>query len=170
MRNNKKRRETMRHHRVEMWPMTLAMRDGRTDEQTTREDSAAQLLICETLSFAIYVQYTVWCKYLQRFPRHHHHHCGGQCNSVYTGAHIVDAGHLLDFTGLHDSNYFNRPNFLGYKRLPTNCYNPHFLPYEKGPNNFSGYVTPGYMLWFSNVKHDILTPRLFMQAFPGTAI
>ena len=33
--------------------MALAMRNGRTDEQTTREDSAAQLLICETLSFAI---------------------------------------------------------------------------------------------------------------------
>ena len=31
------------------------MRDGRTDEQTTSEDRATQLLICEALSLAIIV-------------------------------------------------------------------------------------------------------------------
>ena len=33
--------------------LMLPMRDGRTNEQTTSEDRATQLLICEPLSLAI---------------------------------------------------------------------------------------------------------------------
>ena len=32
------------------------MRDGRTNKQTTSEDSATQLLICEALSLAIFIK------------------------------------------------------------------------------------------------------------------
>ena len=38
--------------KIEKYPRMLKMSKCGTDGQTTREDSATQLLICETLSFA----------------------------------------------------------------------------------------------------------------------